>query len=185
MSTSGADESCLENTIKKELRRIGSQTAQGDDSEILIWLLDGDLACSQRPLRYHPTFGGRGKKLPPDAKPLVVEWVDRVKSLGIRSIISLLEDHKHHKYYIEGELNLHPEGLYGYYRSKGFECCVIPIVDSPRSVKSNCGKALVAEVLAACDRMPKPVLLHCSAGIDRTSPVAAHIVSKRSHQVSP
>lgn len=183
MSTSGADERCLEKTIKEELWRIKSQIEQGDDSEILIWLLGGDLACSQRPLRYHPTFGGRGK-LPPEAKPLIVKWVDRVKSLGIRSIISLLEDQQHEKYYINGGLNLHPEGLYGYYRSKGFECCVIPIVDSPRSVKSNCGKALVAEVLAAFDRMSKPVLLHCSAGIDRTSPVAAHIASKRSYQVS-
>jgi hypothetical protein len=33
--------------------------------------------------------------------------------------------------------------------------------------------------LLAFDPLPKPVLLHYSAGIDRSSPVAAHIHSRR------
>ena len=170
---------CLEKAIKAELNRIRWQIRRGDDSEILIWLLNGDLACSQRPLRDHPIFGGRRHPLPPKAKPLVIEWVDRVQSLCVRSIISLLEDGQHEKYYIRGGLDLHPQGLYGYYGSRGFEYCTIPIVDSPKSLRSNEGRILEERVLAAFDRMRKPVLLHCSAGIDRTSPVAAYIVSKR------
>ena len=166
-------------TIKAELWRIRDQIKAGDNSEILIWLLDGTLACSQRPLRDHPKYGGR-KALPATAKLLVVDWVKRVKSLGIRSIVSLLENEQHEKYYMRGGLGLHPGGLYGFYRSQGFDLCAIPIVDSPRSVKSNEGKVLLERVLQAFDRMTKPVLLHCSAGIDRTSPVAAYIVSKRS-----
>ena len=31
------------------------------------------------------------------------------------------------------------------------------------------------KVLKAFDVLPKPVLLHCSAGMDRTAPVAAYI----------
>lgn len=168
-----------EKKIQAELRRIGSQLKAGDNSEVLVWLLDGSLACSQRPLRCHPQYGGRNS-LPPETKPLVTEWVELVKSLGIRSIISLLEEQQHEKYYIRGGLELHPGGLYGYYRSQGFEFCAVPIVDSPRSVKSNEGRVLLERVSQAFDRMTKPVLLHCSAGIDRTSPVAAYIVSKRS-----
>ena len=176
---------CLEKAIKAELNRIRCQIGRGDDSEILIWLLNGDLACSQRPLRDHPIFGGRRRPLPPKAKPLVIEWADRVQSLGVRSIISLLEDGQHEKYYIRGGLDLHPQGLYGYYGSRGFEYCIIPIVDSPKSLRSNQGRVLEERVLAAFDQMRKPVLLHCSAGIDRTSPVAAYIVSKRGGGFAP
>ena len=168
----------LEKDIKVKLGRIRRQICTGNDSEILVWLLDGTLACSQRPLRDHPDFGGR-VPLPPKAKPLIVDWVERVKSLGIRSIISLLEERQHERYYVKGGLELHPEGLYGYYRSQGFEFCSIPIADSPKSLKSNMGRVLEGKVLETFDQMPKPVLLHCSAGIDRTSPVAAYIVSKR------
>ena len=175
----------LEKAIKAELNRIRCQIRRGDDSEILIWLLNGDLACSQRPLRDHPIFGGRRHPLLPKAKPLVIEWVDRVQSLGVRSIISLLEDGQHEKYYIRGGLDLHPQGLYGYYGSRGFDFCTIPIVDSPKSLRSNQGRVLEERVLAAFDQMVKPVLLHCSAGIDRTSPVAAYIVSKRGGGFAP
>ena len=49
-----------------------------------------------------------------------------------------------------------------------------------RSKLSELGKRLEAgderhEALQAFDNLPKPVLLHCSAGIDRSSPVAAFI----------
>ena len=115
--------------------------------------------------------------MPPGAKPLVVDWVERVKSLGIQSIVSLLEEEKHKKYYIRGELDLHPEGLFGYYRSQGFEFCHIPLTDYQPPSESD-----KARVLEAFERMPKPVLLHCSAAIDRTSPVAAYIISKRDIQ---
>jgi hypothetical protein len=37
----------------------------------------------------------------------------------------------------------------------------------------------IEQVLRAFDELPKPVLLQCSAAIDRTVPVAAYIASKR------
>ena len=163
----------LEKDIKTKLWRIRRQIKAGDDSEILVWLLGGNLACAQRPLRDHPEFGCR-KPLPPEARPLVISWVKKVRSLGIRSIISLLEEIQHEKYYIRGGLALHAEGLYGYYRSEGFEFCDIPMTDYQKPSESD-----MERILKAFDQMPPPVLLHCSASIDRTCPVAAFIVSKR------
>ena len=161
------------NAVRAQLRRMRDQINAGNDSEILIWLLDGSLACSQRPLRDHPDYGGYDP-LPPEAKPLVVNWVERVKSLGIQSIVSLLVEEQHQEYCVQGRLDLHPEGLFGYYRSQGFDFCHIPLTDYQTPSESD-----MERVLEALDRMPKPVLVHCSAGIDRTSPVAAYIVSKR------
>ena len=163
----------LEKDICAKLWRIRKKIKEGDDSEIVVWLLDGQLACSQRPLRDHPDFGCR-RPLPPEACPLVVSWVKQVKSLGIKSIVSLLEERQHEKYYIRGGLELHAEGLYGYYRSQGFEFCDIPMTDYRKPSEPDMEK-----VLKAFDQMPRPILLHCSASIDRTSPVAAFIVSKR------
>ena len=163
----------LATSIRAELRRIRRQIEAGDDSELAVWLLGGILACSQRPLRDHPVDGGRSP-LPPEAKPLVVDWVERVKSLGIRSIVSLLEEKQHERHYIRGGLDLHPDGLFGYYRSQGFDFCHIPLKDYQTPSESD-----MERVLGAFNQMPKPMLLHCSAAIDRTSPIAAYIVSKR------
>ena len=110
--------------------------------------------------------------MPMEARPLVVEWVERVRSLGIRSIVSLLDHKQHEKHY--RALDLHPKGLHGYYQSQGFCFVHIPLTDY--QPPSDCAKR---RVLEAYDRMPKPVLIHCSAGIDRTSPIAAHIVREQ------
>ena len=116
----------LTRKIQAKISSIRSRSQVGNDGEILVWLLDGRLACSTRPLRDHPDYGGRNP-LPPKARPLVEAWVERVKSLGIRSIVSLLEEAQHQKYYIRGGLDLHPNGLFGYYRSQGFEFRHIPM----------------------------------------------------------
>ena len=175
--------------IQAKLRQIGDQLRAGNDSDIMVWLLDGTLACSQRPLRYHPDFGVHPNScrcgccrnsLPPEAKQLVVDWVERVTFEGIRSIISLLEEDQHKKYYVRGGLGLHPEGLFGYFRAQGFNFCHIPITDYQTPSESQ-----MENVLEAFDRMPKPVLLQCSAAIDRTSPVAGYIVSKRGRGKAP
>jgi hypothetical protein len=41
------------------------------ESELIVWVIPSALACSQRPLRDHPQFGGRSP-LPPEAKLEVV-----------------------------------------------------------------------------------------------------------------
>ncbi len=87
--------------------------------------------------------------------------------------MSLLEGKQHEKYYIRGRLNLHPDGLFGYYRSKGFGFLHISMTDYQRPSENDMKKAL-----EAFDQLSKPVLVHCSAGIGRTAPVAAYIVAQ-------
>ena len=159
----------LEQRIRKELQRIRNQIRAGDESEIVVWVISGKLACSQRPLRDHPQFGGHNP-LPPEARPLVIGCVERIKQMGIRSIICLLEEQQLDRYYVRGGLGLHERGLLGYYESQGFEVRYFPMTDYQRPEESYMQK-----VLEAFDVLPKPVLLHCSAAIDRTTPVAAYI----------
>jgi hypothetical protein len=163
----------LEKYIRSELQRIRSQITRGDDSELVLWVIPGELALSQRPLRDHPQFGGHSP-LPPEARPLVVDWVERIKNLEIQSVICLLEPAQLDKYYIRGELNLHEHGLLGYYESQGLLVRHFPMTDYQKPPESE-----MQEVLEAFDDLPKPVLLHCSAAIDRTTPVAAFIFQYR------
>lgn len=156
-------------TIRTELQRIRHQLREGDGSELWLWVIKGRLACAQRPLRDHPKFGGRSP-LPPDARPLVVSWVDRLVKAGFRSVISLLEVAQLDRYYVRGGINLHPDGLLGYYSSRGVEVESIPCTDYQKPTDDQ-----MRHALEAFRRLPKPVLLHCSAGIDRTAPVAAYL----------
>ena len=112
--------------------------------------------------------------MPPEARPEVVKWVDTVKTLGVRSIICLLEARQLDRYYVRGGLNLHPRGLLGYYREHGFSVSHIPMADYQRPAN-----ALMNRALQEFDKLPTPVLIQCSAAIDRTTPVAAFIAAKR------
>lgn len=157
----------LELDIRNKLQQIRNQIAAGEDSVILVWVIPDKLACSQRPLRDHPKFGGR-MPIPPEARPLVINWVKHVKDRGIRSIICLLENRQLTRYY--SGLSLPGGGLLGYYESQGFRVRHFPMTDYQRPKQSY-----TREVLEAFNEMPKPVLLHCSAAIDRSTPVAAFI----------
>jgi|ADurb_Leu_02_Slu_FD_contig_31_882900_length_1524_multi_3_in_0_out_0_2 hypothetical protein len=158
-----------EKWIRKNLTRIRGQIASGDDSELWFWVIPAGLACSQRPLRDTPGYGGRSP-LTPGAKALVIAWVDHVVQAGFRSVISLMEEAQHERYYIRGGLNLHPEGLFGYLKERGLSVVWIPCKDYQRPTLGQ-----MEEALKEYQRLGKPVLMFCSAGIDRTTPVAAFI----------
>lgn len=157
--------------VCKELSRLRRQISAGDDSELWIWVIHDRLACAQRPLRDHPPFAGR-TPLPPAARPFVESWVDRIVADGFQSVISLLEIAQLDRYYVRGGIDLHPGGLLGYYKSRGLAVESIPCKDYEQP--SGCQ---MFQALQAFHSLPKPVLLHCSAGIDRTAPVAAYIAS--------
>ena len=67
----GFDDRQLERSIRAQLRALGESLQAGDDSNLVVWVLEGALACAQRPLRRHPVFGGR-KPLPPEARNAVI-----------------------------------------------------------------------------------------------------------------
>jgi hypothetical protein len=168
-------------TLRGELKGLGRKMEQGDESELLIWVIPEKLACAHRPLRHNRLYGGSLRNLAEAATGLLFDWASRVREYGIKSIISLMSSEELALY---SRLKLGAEDLLAFYRSQGFEVASIPWKD-PAHVRRD-PKALLAkerqvsvEALRYFDSLPKPVLLHCSAGIDRSSPVAAYIRSQR------
>ena len=110
-----------------------------------------------------PGYSGGGKL--PVGMGEVQRWIEAAQSLGIVSIVCLLADE---------HLCLYPDGdLLGIYRAAGFEVRHIPATDRRRPLLTE---DQLAAVLQAYRELPKPALIHCSAGIDRTGAAVAHIL---------
>ena len=95
---------------------------------------------------------------------------------GIQSIICLMSSTEVGFYQ-----NLEPgvTDLLSYYESR-FKVRHLPWEDpahskSPQSVIEMKKREIRQAALEAFDDLPKPILLHCSAGIQRSAPVAAYI----------
>jgi hypothetical protein len=168
-----------EKAIRVCLEGLRRKHCAGDDSEILCWVLPGVLASSQRPLRDHPIYapcvpGHKPAPLPPEARPLVIRWVQRIIDSGIRSVICLLEPAQLDRHYVRGGLALPGGGLLEYYRLRGLQVRHVGLTDYQRPTERE-----MTAALAAFDELPRAVLVHCSAGIDRTTPVAGFIKDRR------
>ena len=163
---------------------LGKRLDNGEESQLLVWVIPGALACAHRPLRHHPEFGRghRGRNLPAEAASAVLAWVRCVRHLGIRSVICLMHPQEFKHY---ARLDLGVKDLLDLYRTEGLVVRHIPWEDpAHRSAveRSSYQEELArvrVETLDAFDALPKPILLHCSAGMDRSSPVAAYIWHER------
>jgi hypothetical protein len=167
--------------IKLAMGALGRELEKGNERELLHWIIPGQLACAHRPLRYHARYGGSRARLSPDATPLIQEWVELIKIEGIKSIISLWHDRDTACY---RSLPLGNGDLLTYLESEGFMIKNHPYEDpahkrTPPAIARENPERIRAEALESYDQLPKPVLIQCSAGQDRSAPVAAYIHAQR------
>lgn len=127
------------------------------------WVVEGIIATSPR-----PGFTPGPEHTVVDG--IVEAWVDEAREFGIASIICLIG---------ADQLWLYrrsvPEGLIERYRSAGFDVCHIPTVDQQTHPFSE---EQYEHAWESFQRLPKPVLVHCSAGMDRTGRVVRYILER-------
>jgi protein tyrosine phosphatase (PTP) superfamily phosphohydrolase (DUF442 family) len=100
------------------------------------------------------------------SKAEVDAWIGSVRALGVTSIICLLAEDQLPYY---GQLDT---DLISYYRAAGFEVAHVPARDHQKPPLSP---DHLAAIWQAFQDLPKPVLVHCSAGLDRTGSAVEHI----------
>jgi len=170
------------NQVRTALRALASRLQTGDDSQLLVWIIPGQLAVAYRPLRHHPIFGGSGRSLSEESASEVICWVKRIVDQGFRGLICLMHAKEVAHY---ARLDLGAPDIIAFYRAKGLEVCHLPWDDPahrPAHERASFEEELArirVQALECFDGLPKPVLLHCSAGIDRSSPVCAYIHQQR------
>lgn len=181
-------ENQLAETIRTKMWDLRAHLRSDPTADPLAWCVRDHLACSQRPLRDHPAFHDK-KPLPPEAGPYVVTWVERICRAGIRSVICLM--HPKELRYYDGLIGME-DGLLVLYRQAGLRVCHLKWADPAHGKTAEEREALRGQVTAikakaldAFGKLPRAVLVHCSAAIDRSTPVAAHIAANADFLSSP
>ena len=114
------------------------------------WVIAGKLARSSRP----GWWDGRLVSV------VVPDWIGRVRQMGIRTIVCLLTQAELKKYYgCEGV------DLLECYAEAGFVVAHVPVGDDKTPPMSQ---RQLQRLAKAVKGFSVPILVHCSAGVDRT-----------------
>lgn len=136
---------------------------------MLIWIKEGLLATGQRP-GYAP---GAEFTVARDA---VDAWIEEKQRAGIASIICLLAG---------DQLPLYdralPQGLLGFYRESGF---AVANIASPDGMAQPYTPDQLEQAWQAFQDLPKPVLVHCSAGYDRTGRIVDYLLRRLENEAA-
>ncbi len=136
---------------------------------MLDWVIPVVLARSCRP-GWAP--GGRRDPVGPD---VLSAWIREVKMHGIRSVLVLLADEHMRLYDGEGG------GLLTAYEANGLVVAHVPAADHQFP---PLGPGELDAAFQSFCALPRPTLIHCSAGIDRTGAAIRHILARRGEWMS-
>jgi protein-tyrosine phosphatase len=160
--------------LQAEMR---SALKAGRRRPILAWAVPDRLAVTQRPLRAHPIYWGSRRDYPREARSEIDAWIADLVEQGVRSVVLLTSD-KELRHYDPPTVDV--GGLRSLYHTAGLQTVHFPFDDPAHDLtaKAAFGTAvdeLATEIAHALRGLAPPAVLHCSAAIDRSPPIAARI----------